>query len=378
MITRNPLLQALRHQTFAFRGLLFSLMVSTTSAFAGVEIVWSNEVVGQPTTNQLTVRYQGQRCLLQYAPSFSVLLDGESGTGYQLLHPPKMFVRKPLGELVKTNACGGATNPVPPVATGRSMVVEGRSCAEYQMVSECGESRLWVTPDFPNFKQIQKEGAALSGLARLMGMQFADANLPGMIVRSMSMATVPDTNATPGAVLLQTNIMTLLSASVVPDDPELMRVPSDYREVTDFATALNAATNRWDAWRENREALARHLTNGVSASVNPERQTWLQPAGKRATNVVEGVLTGTNSVYFGISSWEDGREVTHRKAITLTPKAQTPTRQAASYFDMPSAPSTVVAMPITNSSNSTQATSGSVSNQPSMLTIPAVNFQKPK
>src|SRR5256885_154961 len=44
---------------------------------------------------------------------------------------------------------------------------------------------------------------------------------------------------------LVTNRATLISASIVPDDPALMEVPAGYREMESFQEAANANTNQF-------------------------------------------------------------------------------------------------------------------------------------
>src|SRR5205823_6114816 len=137
--------------TFAF-GIALAV---AAPAPAGIVTVWRSEADGQPATNQTTVRMQGPRCRIDYSPVFTTLLDGDSGCGYQILHPAKCYVRKTLAELHAASPCGNASNSLPPAPTGRSQMVAGYRAFEYRSTNACGQRILWVAPEYPDWRKFR-------------------------------------------------------------------------------------------------------------------------------------------------------------------------------------------------------------------------------
>src|SRR5947209_4813413 len=100
---------------------VLAIALAATSAPSSALTItdWRNDGSGPAATNRTTVRIQASVCRIDSSPTFTMLLDGESGYGYQILHPAKIYVRKKLTELQAASPCGSQSNFVPPVATGR-------------------------------------------------------------------------------------------------------------------------------------------------------------------------------------------------------------------------------------------------------------------
>jgi hypothetical protein len=218
-----------------------AVAISVCSARSATVAVWQTGPADQPPTNVVTIRFQGARSRIDLTPHLTYVLDGESGFAYQLLHPMKEYMRQPLEAFAAASPCADNTNSAPPVATRRSSVIAGYKALEYQVDSPCGRHIFWLAPDYPEWKKFRDENSAGGAkLASRAGFNSVTRDLQGMVVRSEIITKATDFMATNAADVppLVTNVSTLVSMSVVADDPSLTQVPADYREVADLSTPL--------------------------------------------------------------------------------------------------------------------------------------------
>jgi hypothetical protein len=218
---------------------LFGMM--SLYARAATLIGWRNAEVANTSSNEVRMRIDGQKCLINTSPGMSLLLDGEAGQSYQILHPARVYVRQPLAELTASSPCANVTNPPVPWPTGRSQSISNLTALEYRITNACGAQVFWVVKEYPNFQQFREQSAQLStnGISQLinqLGFPVISDQLPGMVVRSETVTTISFPGITNSPILAQTitNILNLISATIVADDPSLMKVPEGYEEVEEL------------------------------------------------------------------------------------------------------------------------------------------------
>src|ERR1043166_9152265 len=228
-----------------FNTWLSTAIISVLAHRAGAASVstWHSGPGRATETNLTTCRFQGSRCRIDFAADFTTLLNGDSGFGYQILHPAKIYVRQKLTQM-QSSTCGGVSNAAPPVATGGSQVLAGYHAFEYRSTNTCGVRIFWVAPDYPDWQNFREQSApAMARLAGRTELNPGGAPLPGMVVQVETLVS----GRAGGVATVLTNQSTLISASIVPDDPGLMQIPDGYREVKSFEEAAIASTNKMTA-----------------------------------------------------------------------------------------------------------------------------------
>jgi hypothetical protein len=279
--------------------LLFSFSMLQLQVNAAVLSIWRND----GATNDVTVRIQGAHCRIDLSPQFTLLLDTASGTAYQLLHPAKCYIRRPLAELQANSPCALSSNAAAPIATGRSMVISGVTAYEYGVTNACGVKSLWVAPDYPDWNEIRKATALVGEkFVPQGGLESLPPALPGMIVRT-------ETSPLPGqhtAGQLQTNhtarIATLVSARIVPDGPQLALLPRTYTQVTNFPAALET-TNHPLAAHLKHQLEARFRASSNLLSSNMLAQNWDAVGSAPNSGALGSSRSATNLVTLRVSAW---------------------------------------------------------------------------
>ena len=228
---------ALRSNVGVYRDLrLFfgiALGMNFLSILYGATItIWQTGATDNSATNQTIVTVQGMACRIDASPEVTYLLDGGAGYVYQVAHRGKIYRRQPLKEFAAASPCGDATNT--PSLTGRSNVVAGYMAFEYQLSLPCGSHVFWVAPDYPGWKKLRDADSSAIEIMAKAGFHGYSQILPGMVVRSESIMSVPTQPGNNSDVTTVTNFSTLVSASIVPDDPTFMQIPSDYQETQNF------------------------------------------------------------------------------------------------------------------------------------------------
>jgi hypothetical protein len=198
-------------------------------------MIWHCKSDQEPASQQCDIRIGGLKCLINVSPVMSLLLDGEAGQCYQILHSAKVYVRKPISELAAASPFASLTNS--PVSTGRSQVISNFTAWEYLATNSTASQAVWVVKDYPDWPKIREQlaQAPLKELA-LLGYQVVNNQLPGLVVRMESSGLISFSGITnvPIPAPSFTNVLNLVSVTIVPDDPELLKVPEGYEEVEEL------------------------------------------------------------------------------------------------------------------------------------------------
>jgi hypothetical protein len=149
-----------------------------------------------------------------------------------------------------------------------------------------------------------------------------------MVVRTETLTSFPAVNhaGQTAPTSLVTNIATLLSATVVPDDPSLMQIPSGYREVTSFDSVQLPKTNQY-ALELLKESEARekwmsssNRSSSLSTQFKYQQEHWSNaiPTAALTKNPSPSLATESSSaaanaataqdtnIYLKVSSWGNG------------------------------------------------------------------------
>lgn len=158
----------------------------------------------------------------------SMVMDGDQGGATMILHSQKKIMvmdaakLKVFGEMASRFGGGGAAPADQKLQpTGQKEKIGEWDCEVYTWKGPMGEVKLWVAPDFPNFKEIlaaqEKLTKAVSS-AMAAGMPKA-TDIPGMVIKTES------------KIMGQVSTTELVSAKEQDVPDSTFDLPKDYGEM---------------------------------------------------------------------------------------------------------------------------------------------------
>lgn len=324
-------------------------VLTTANLRAAVQAIWHIGPQALAGPDEVQIAIQGSLCRIDRSQALSILLDGDHGYSYEIFHPAKCYVRKNIDLLHANSPSLNSTNTPLPALTGRSSQIDGYKALEYSSVTPCGQLSWWVAPDYPDWRKVRELNAAADKLlGSALGASPLAVDLPGMVVRTESIIRAARSSSPEATNQTEfvTNISTLASCTIVPDDPSLGAIPPDYKEVSslDSVTAPDQTVRfkPLDEIKGTAQRLAspdtsllsslanqmesRQALHGVIERSQPFPKDFQPPQGassgagsqKQASdNRKPGGFTLT------VASWNDGKPQLQETVITNGPSFET-------------------------------------------------------
>ena len=210
----------------------FALACSVVAARA--DFIIKQKMESAMRNGDTTTQIKGDKVRVDMATGpmgeMSTIMDLSTGDTITLMHKSKMAMKlsgaqmKQMMDAMKKQMGAIADNAEPPKpqATGKTEKLGDYNTEIYTWSNTNGMTStmtMWVTKDFPNFKNIKEQLAkvkksAVGGMSK--GMEPDDSALPGMVVKTQA------------EVLGQKITTTLVSVKEETLDASLFDVPKDY------------------------------------------------------------------------------------------------------------------------------------------------------
>ncbi len=196
------------------------------SVIADWVIVSKGTAAGREITT--TISLKGNLARMDANKEMSMIMGGDNGGAKMALHAQKKVMvldaakLKAIGEMASKFSGGGATPADQKlVATGQKEKIGEWDCDVYTWKAPMGEIKLWLAPNFPNFKDIlaaQEKMTKAVSPAMAASMPKA-GEIPGMVIKTES------------KMMGQTSTTQLVSAKEEDLPDSTFELPADYTEM---------------------------------------------------------------------------------------------------------------------------------------------------